>query len=35
MILRGAGDVIEIMNNTLTLGTGTYGCMVEWEEDNS
>jgi hypothetical protein len=35
LILRGTGDVIEIMNNTLTLGTGTYGCMVEWEEDNS
>jgi hypothetical protein len=35
LILRGASDVIEIYNNTLTLGAGTYGCMVEWEEDNS
>jgi hypothetical protein len=35
LILRGVSDVIEIMNNTLTLGAGTYGAMVEWEEDNS
>lgn len=35
MVLRGTGDVLKIYNNTLTLGTGTYGCMVEWEEDNS
>ena len=35
LILRGTGDVIEIYNNTTSLGTGTFGCMVEWEEDNS
>ncbi len=35
LVLRGTGDVIQIYNNTLTLGTGTYGGMVEWEEDNS
>jgi hypothetical protein len=35
LILRGTGDVIEIYNNTTGLGTGTFGCMVEWEEDNS
>jgi hypothetical protein len=35
MILRGTGDVLEIYNNTTGLGAGTFGCMVEWEEDNS
>ncbi len=35
LILRGTGDVIEVFNNTLTLGTATFGCEVEWEEDNS
>lgn len=35
LILRGTGDVIEIYNNTTGLGAGTFGCMVEWEEDNS
>ncbi len=35
LILRGIGDVIEIYNNTLTLGAGTFGVMVETEEDNS
>lgn len=35
MILRGAGDVLEIFNNTTGLGTATYGFEVEWEEDNS
>jgi len=35
LILRGTGDVIEIYNNTTGLGTGTFGAMVEWEEDNS
>jgi hypothetical protein len=35
LILRGTGDVIEIYNNTTGLGAGTFGAMVEWEEDNS
>lgn len=35
LILRGTGDVMEIYNNTTGLGAGTFGCMVEWEEDNS
>jgi hypothetical protein len=35
LILRGTGDVIEIYNNTTTLGTATFGVEVEWEEDNS
>jgi hypothetical protein len=35
LILRGVGDVIEVANNTLTLGAGTFGCEVELEEDNS
>jgi len=35
LILRGTGDVIEIYNNTTALGAGTFGCMVETEEDNS
>jgi hypothetical protein len=35
LILRGAGDVIQIYNTILTLGSGTYGYEVEWEEDNS
>lgn len=35
MVLRGATDVLEIYNNTTGLGAGTFGVMVEWEEDNS
>jgi hypothetical protein len=35
LILRGTGDLVEIYNNTTGLGAGTFGCMVEWEEDNS
>lgn len=35
LILRGAGDVIEIYNTVTSLGTGTFGFEVEWEEDNS
>jgi hypothetical protein len=35
LILRGTGDVIEVYNNTTGLGAGTFGVMVEWEEDNS
>jgi hypothetical protein len=35
LILRGASDVIEIYNNTTGLGAGTFGVMVETEEDNS
>jgi hypothetical protein len=35
LILRGTGDVIEVYNNTTGLGAGTFGCMVETEEDNS
>ncbi len=35
LILRGTGDVIQIFNNTTGLGAGTFGCMVETEEDNS
>jgi hypothetical protein len=35
LILRGAGDVLEVYNNTTGLGTGTFGFDVLWEEDNS
>jgi hypothetical protein len=35
LILRGTGDVIQVYNNTLTLGTATYGFEIETEEDNS
>ncbi len=35
MILRGTGDVLEVLNNTLTLGTATFGFEAEFEEDNS
>jgi hypothetical protein len=35
LILRGTGDVLEVYNNTLTLGAATYGFDVLWEEDNS
>jgi hypothetical protein len=35
LILRGTGDVIEIYNNTTSVGTATFGFEVEWEEDNS
>jgi hypothetical protein len=35
LILRGTGDVLQIYNNTLTLGTATFGFDVLWEEDNS
>jgi hypothetical protein len=32
LILRGAGDVLEVYNNTAGLGPGTFGFEVEWEE---
>ncbi len=35
LILRGTGDVIQLYNTILTLGTATFGFEVEWEEDNS
>ncbi len=34
-ILRGTGQVLEVFNNTLTLGTATFGWEALWEEDNS
>jgi hypothetical protein len=35
LILRGTSDILEIYNNTLTLGAATFGFDVLWEEDNS
>jgi hypothetical protein len=35
LILRGATDIVEVFNNTTTLGTTTYGFEIEWEEDSS
>lgn len=35
LILRGAGDVLEIYNSITGFGAGTWGFEIEWEEDNS
>lgn len=35
LILRGTADVIQVYNTILTLGTGTFGFAVQFEEDNS
>lgn len=35
LILRGVADWIEVYNNTTSVGTGTFGYEIEWEEDNS
>ena len=35
LILRGTSDWLEVYNNSTSVGTGTFGFEIEWEEDNS
>ncbi|MGA2401451.1 MAG: hypothetical protein ABSG91_07065 [Syntrophobacteraceae bacterium] len=33
VILRGVADVLQVYNTILTLGSGTFGFEIEWEEE--
>ncbi len=33
VVLRGVADVLQVYNTILTLGSGTFGFEIEWEEE--